>query len=130
MKGSMTVEASLIFPFCFVVIGIVCILGIYQYNQAVLKMTGYESILQTMEERKEEEGQFKELLLKRAEQAAKDRTFGLEEIKVSLKMSSTKISLSYEGSQSIIKVPMRVTVVYERIYPELTLRVLRDVGGE
>lgn len=66
MKGSMTVEASLIFPFCFVVIGIVCILGIYQYNQAVLKMTGYESILQTMEERKEEEGQFKELFIKKS----------------------------------------------------------------
>ena len=37
MKGSLTVEAAFVFPFCFLVIGIVCLLGVFLYNQAVLK---------------------------------------------------------------------------------------------
>ena len=129
MKGSLTVEASYIFPFCFVVLGIVCLLGIYQYNQAVLKMTGYECILQTMEERNQETI-FKENLLRRAEQAAKDRTCGVEDLKVSVKTTVSKISLSYEGRQSIINVPLAVKIVYERTYPELTLRLSKGMSGE
>ena len=51
MKGSVTIEAAWIFPFCFFVIAIVCCLGIYEYNQTVLKISGYECIVRTMEER-------------------------------------------------------------------------------
>ena len=53
MKGSLTVEAACIMPFCFLVITIVCVLGIYEYNQAVLQMTGYECILETVAEQPE-----------------------------------------------------------------------------
>ena len=46
MKGSLTVEASFVIPLCFLFLGVIFYLGIYQYNQAVLQMTGYECILQ------------------------------------------------------------------------------------
>lgn len=130
MKGSMTVEASYIFPFCFLVIGIVCYLGIFQYNQAVLKMTGYECILQTMEEREESEELFKENLLRRAEQSAKDRTLGVKELNVSVKMTASKISVSYSCMQKMLEVPLGVTAVYERTNPELTLRLAAGITGE
>ena len=130
MKGSLTVEASYIFSFCFLVLGIVCVLGIYQYNQAVLKMTGYECILQTMEEREQEEEIFEENLLRRAKQAAESRTLGIKNIDTSLKMTTSKISLSYECVQSVINVPIEITVVYERTYPELTLRLTKGITGE
>lgn len=130
MKGSLTVEASCIFPFCFVVIAIICYLGIHQYNQAVLEMTGYECILQTMEERNEEESVFKENLLRRARQAAADRIVGVNDLKTSLNMTASKISLSYEGTQTIFDIAFKVTVVYERVYPELTLRFTDGITGE
>lgn len=125
MKGSMTLEASYIFPFCFVVIGIVCYLGIFQYNQAVLKMTGYECILQTMEERDRNETTLKENLLQMANVAAKDRTFGVENLKTSVKITTSKISINYTGIQSMFQIPLDITVAYERIYPELTLRLTK-----
>lgn len=130
MKGSLTIEAAYIYPFCFLIIGIVCALGIYQYNRAVLEMTGYECILQTMEERELEEEIFKENLLRRVKQESADRTFGIKDLQVSLKMTPSKISINYEGIQAILDVPMEVTVVYERTYPELTLKLTRGISGE
>lgn len=130
MKGSLTIEAAYIYPFCFLIIGIVCALGIYQYNQAVLEMTGYECILQTMEERELEEEIFKENLLRRVKQEAADRTLGIKDLQVSLKMTPSKISINYKGRQTILDAPMEVTVVYERTYPELTLKLIKGIGGE
>lgn len=123
MKGSMTIEASYIFPFCFIVIGIVCFLGIFQYNQAILKMTGYECILQRIDEGEGNEEVLEENLLRSAKQAAEDRTFGLKDLKTSAKITASKISLTYHAVQSMLDIPLEVTVVYERIYPELTLRL-------
>ena len=68
MKASMTVEASFIVPICFLVIMITCYLGIFQYNQSVLKMTGYECILRTMDERELQENLLKDSLMHRAKE--------------------------------------------------------------
>ena len=127
MKGSLTVEASYVFPFCFFVIFIICQLGCYQYNQAVLKMTGYESIVRTLEERELHDDLLKEQLESRAETFALERTIGMKELDVSVKMTATKIALTYEGVQTMIESPMKVTVVYERICPEWTLRMAKGI---
>lgn len=130
MKGSMTVEASYVFPFCFLIILIVCHLGIFEYNRAVLKMTGYECILQTMELREESEKVMEENLLKRAGETAAGRVLGVRNLETKVKMTASKISVSYSGNQSILKVPFDITAVYERTYPELTLRLLSGKRGE
>ena len=130
MKGSLTVEAAYIFPFCFFVLGLISYLGIFLYNQAVLEMTGYECILRTVEERELREDIFKERLQQRAKQTASDRTFGLEELQVGLKVTSSKIVINYTGTQSVICVPIKVDVIYERTSPELTLKLLKGIGGE
>lgn len=127
MKGSLTIEASYLFPFCFFVIFIICQLGCYQYNQAVLKMTGYESIVRTMEERELNDAQIKEYLKSRAETFALERVIGIKDLEVSVKMTSTKIALTYTGIQTVIESPMEVTAVYERISPERTLRMAKGI---
>ena len=127
MKGSLTVEASYVFPFCFFVIFIICQLGCYQYNQAVLKMTGYESIVRTMEERELSDAQIKEHLKSRAETFALERVIGIKDLEVSVKMTSTKIAVTYTGIQTVIESPMEVTAVYERTCPERTLRMAKGI---
>lgn len=129
MKGSLTVEAAYIFPFCFMVIGLVSILGLFLFNQTVLEMTAYECILHTIEERNLEEETFKEHLLKRAEQVGNERTFGVKELQVSMKMTASKISLTYTGTQSVIGAPIEATAVYERTFPELTLKLKKGMAG-
>ena len=128
MKGSLTVEATFIFPFCFFAIGLICYLGVFLYNQSVLEMTGYECILQTMEERELGEEMFSQHLLQRAKQAANDRTLGLEELQTDLKITSSKIVLSYEGVQVMLGVPVEVDVIYEKTSPELTLKLIKGIG--
>ena len=128
MKGNLTIEAAYICPFCFVVLGLVSFLGISLYNQAVLEMTGYECILQTVEERELKEDDLKGQLLRRAKQAAEDRTFGVEGLQVNLKVTKTKIAINYKGTQSVIGVPINVDAVYERTSPELTLRLIKGIG--
>ena len=127
MKGSLTVEASYVFPFCFFVIFIVCQLGCYQYNQAVLKMTGYESIVRTMEERELNDKAIEEQLENLAETLAQERTIGMKNLEVTVKMTATKIVLTYAGVQTAIESPTEVTVVYERTNPEWTLRMAREI---
>ena len=128
MKGNLTIEAAYIFPFCFFVLGFVSFLGVFLYNQAVLEMTGYECILQTVEERELKEDDLKGQLLRRAKQAAEDRTFGVEGLQVNLKVTKTKIAINYKGTQSVIGVPINVDAVYERTSPELTLRLIKGIG--
>ncbi len=130
MKGSMTVEASCIFPFCFGIIGVICLLGIYQYDVAVLKMTGYECILQTLEERNLTDVQFQSQLLERAGEAGKERIFCVRELDTELKMTTSKIVLNYQGTQSVLGVPFEVTVTYHKVHPEMTLWITRGVTGE
>ncbi len=130
MKGSMTVEASYLFPFCFLMLGIVCILGVYIYNVSALQMTGYECILQTMEERSLEKEVLKEELLRRAVQAGEERTIGIEHLDVSVKMTASKVVINYTGTQSLLELPIKVTAAYQRVYPEMSLRLTRGLHGE
>ena len=130
MKGSLTIEASFIFPICFIVILLVCYFGVYQYNLAVLKTSGYESILRTMEERELEKEYFIENLLRRAKELADARTIGVKNLDVSVKVTATKILITYNGTQSVLESPMEVTATYTRIYPELMLRLEKGITGE
>lgn len=125
MKGSLTVEAALVFPFCIVVIGIVCLLGIFLYDQTVLKMTGYECILQKSGQRDLEETTLQEELQKIAEDTGKDRVLSVDDLQTTVRVTSSKIMISYSGMQKILNLPMEVSVVYERKFPELTLRLIR-----
>ena len=130
MKGSMTVEASYILPFCFLIIAIVCYLGIFQYNQAVLKATGYECILQVMDEEDLEEEILQQIIVKKAEQTAKARVLGVKELNAAVKMTASKISVTFQGRQSLFDLTLNVTAVYERTYPEMALRLLSGrMGG-
>ncbi len=130
MKGSVTVEAAYVFPFCFFLLVMVCFIGIYQYDRAVLKMTAYECILLSMEERKATDSELKETILRRAEQAGEERAIGAGQLKTELKMTASGISLSYVGKQSILNLPIEVTVWYERIHPEITLRLTEGLTGD
>ena len=130
MRGSLTVEASCIFPFCFLIIFFICYLGIYQYNLAVLKTSGYECILRSMEERELDKEFFIEHLLQRAKELADARTIGVKNLDVSVKLTSSTILLTYNGTQSVLDSPMEVTATYTRIYPELILRMERGMTGE
>lgn len=125
MKGSLTVEASLVFPFCLMVIGIVCLLGVFLYDQVVLKITGYECILQTMEQEAISEEAFLGTLKKQAEITARNRTLMLADLQADVKISTSKITLSYQGKQKLWELPINTTIVYQKVFPELTLRLTR-----
>lgn len=127
MKGSMTVEAAYIFPFCFLVLGVICYLGIFAYDQAVLRMTGYECVLQVTEQREEGDEALQTELQRLTEQTAQERILGLRDLKVSVKLTATKISMTFSGLQTMLQVPMEVSVVYDRVFPELTLRLLQGI---
>jgi len=130
MKGSLTVEAAFVFPFCFLVIGTVCMLGVFLYNQAVLKMTGYECILRTMEEREQGEEYFLENLLQRAEESGKARTLGIENLNAMVRITASKVSLKYQCVQTLLNLPIEISIVCDRVYPELSLRLMRETIGE
>lgn len=130
MKGSLTVEAACVFPICFLVIGMVWLFGIFLYNQAVLKITGYECILQSLEDREQREEVFLDNLLRRAEESGKARTLAVEELNATVKITASKISLNYQCLQTLLSIPIEVSVVCERIHPEMTLRLARRTLGE
>jgi hypothetical protein len=130
MKGSLTVEAAFVFPFCFMIIGIIYALGIFLYNQSVLKLTGYECIVQIMEDRDQKEEILLETLLQRAEETGKSRTLGIENLNAIVRITATKITLKYQCVQRILNLPMEVSVVCDRVYPEMSLRLMREIVGE
>lgn len=130
MKGSLTVEAAYIFSFCFLILGIICYLGVFEYNRTVLKMTAYECILRSMEEDYHSDDSLKEILLKRLGDALQERTLGMEDCKVVAKITATKVCVSLQGSQKVLQVPLEVTVLYERIFPERILRVKKGIVGQ
>lgn len=127
MRGSMTVEAAYLFPFCFLILGIVCYFGVFEYNRSVLKTTGYECVLHVMEQREKSDQLLQEELLRLIKQTAEERVLGMADLKVSVKFTASKISVSISGDHTMLRVPMEVTVVYERIFPELTLRLLQGI---
>jgi hypothetical protein len=126
MKGSMTVEAAFVFPFCFFVLAIIGCLGVYKYNQSVLKVSGYECVLKTMEERNLEEQIFKENFNRRMLDLAQNRTLGMKDFEVSIKMTATKLLITVKGVQRLLNLPVEVEVVYQRVHPEKTLQLLRE----
>lgn len=130
MKGSLTVEAAFVFPFCFLIIGIIYALGIFLYNQSVLKLTGYECIVQTMEDRDQKEEILLETLLQRAEETGKSRTLGIDDLNAIVRITATKITLKYQCVQRILNLPMEVSIVCDRVYPEMSLRLMREIVGE
>lgn len=130
MKGSMTIEGAYIFPFCFIIIAIVCCLGIFRYNLAVLKMTGYECILSTAGELEEDSGFLEDELLKNTGVCAGRRVLAVEDLKTTVKVTGSKISVTYSGTQSLLNVPFQVSAVYERTFPEQTLRLTKKLTGE
>ena len=130
MKGSLTVEAAFVFPFCFLIIGIIYALGIFLYNQSVLKLTGYDCIVQTMEDRDQKEEILLETLLQRAEETGKSRTLGIDDLNAIVRITATKITLKYQCVQRILNLPMEVSVVCDRVYPEMSLRLMREIVGE
>ena len=130
MKGSFTVEAALVFPFCFLVIGIVCFLGIFLYDQAVLKVTGYECIFEILKQEELSEEQMIENLQKLAEESGKNRVLAVSNLQTKVKISALKITITYIGKQKVLNLPIETTVVYEKVFPELTLRLTRRKTGE
>lgn len=130
MKGSMTVEGAYIFPFCLIIIVIVCCLGIFRYNAAVLKITGYECILNTMGDMEEENDLLEENLLRNAQRDASQRALAMKDLKASVKVTASKISVKYSGTQALLNIPLEVKVVYERTFPERTLRLTNKITGE
>ena len=126
MKGSMTVEAALVFPFCFFVLAIIGCLVVYKYNQSVLKLSGYECVVRTMEERNLEEQIFKENFSRRMLDAAQNRTLGLKDFEISIKISATKLLVKIKGVQKLLNLPVEAEVVYQRVHPERALQLLRE----
>jgi hypothetical protein len=126
MKGSMTVEAALVFPFCFFVLAIIGCLGVYKYNQSVLKLSGYECVVHTMEERNLEEQIFKENFSRRMLDAAQNRTLGMKDFEISIKISATKLLVKIKGVQKLLNLPVEAEVVYQRVHPERALQLLRE----
>ena len=53
----------------------------------------------------------------------------MKELQVSMKMTASKISLTYTGTQSVIGAPIEATAVYERTFPELTLKLKKGMAG-
>ncbi len=130
MKGSMTIEGAYVFPFGFIIIAIVCCLGIFRYNLAVLKMTGYECILSTAGELEEDNEFLEEELLKNAEVCADKRVLAVENLKTTVRVTASKIAVRYSGTQSLLNIPFEVSAVYERTFPEQTLRLTQKLTGE
>lgn len=130
MRGSLTIESAFVFPFCFMIILIVCQLGVFQYDLAVLKMTAYECILKTVEDEKLTESELLEQLQNRALSIGAERVLGVKDLNAAVKVTASKISLTFQGTHRILKIPLEVSAAYERIYPELTLRIARGVEGE
>ena len=126
MKGTMTVEAALVFPFCFFVLAIIGCLGVYKYNQSVLKLSGYECVVRTMEERNLEEQIFKENFSRRMLDAAQNRTLGMKDFEISIKISATKLLVKIKGVQKLLNLPVEAEVVYQRVHPERALQLLRE----
>lgn len=121
MKGSMTVEAAYLFPFCFFFIAAVCYLGIFLYDQAVLKLTVYECILQTADAETVSEKTLEQMI----EEKGAERMLAAEQPETKIRITGTKIHVSCRAEQTVFKLPIEAEISYERVYPELTLRFMR-----
>lgn len=125
MKGSLTVEAAFVFPFCFAVIGVICYLGVFGYNQAVLKLTAYECILQSLENRELDDKSFERELTELLQRKAEGRMLTLENIQTSVKVTGFYITAEFRAVQKMIfSQPVQAEVTYRKTYPEKVLRAV------
>lgn len=131
MKGNVTVEAAFVFPFCFAVIGAICYLGVFSYNLAVLKLTAYECISQSMEKRELDDQSFERELVRNLEKKAGERVLTLENIQVSVKITKFYITAELRAVQKMIfSQPVQADVTYKRTYPEQVLRAALTGRGK
>lgn len=124
MKGGLTIEAAWILPFCFAVIGIICCLGVYEYDCAVLKMIGCGCVLEASDSIAGNYGEKERELLETLREQAEAGTLALKNIEVTMKKTNTKILVTYRAVSDFFEIPVEVSVVYERVFPELFLRML------
>lgn len=123
MKGNVTVEAALVFPFCFALIGVVCYLGVYSYHLAMLKLTAYEGISRSLEQRSLDDQKLEREIARLLEGKAEERALALEDIRVSIKVTKFYITAELFAVQKMIfSQPVRVKVTYQRTSPERMLR--------
>lgn len=123
MKGNVTVEAACVIPFCFAVIGAVCYLGIFCYNRSVLKITAYECISQSLEKRDQDEKSFERELTRLLEEKTAERTLALENVEVSVNITSRYVTADVQAVQQMIfSQSVQTGVTCKKIYPETVLR--------
>ena len=53
----------------------------------------------------------------------------VKELNVDVKITTSKIALTFYGKQTMFNLPLEVISVYERTYPERTLRLLTGTRG-
>ncbi len=126
MKGSMTVEAAYVFPFCFFMLLLVFELGIFLYDQSVLKLTAGECVLKVMEEEKTE-SQIKEELERLILENGAERTLGTEELQVEIRSTAKRLLVTCKGEFSALGVRMETVTEYEKCSPENTLRLTKSM---
>lgn len=125
MKGNMTVEASLVFPFCLWSIGVVCCLGIFCYNLAVLKLTAYECVSHSMDLRDLEEERFERELAALLEEKAGERVLALNEIRASVSVTEYSIHADIRAVWRLLfSRSVYVGVNVKKTHPEAVLRVV------
>lgn len=129
MKGSMTIEAAYIFPLCFWILGIVCFLGIYQYDRAVLEMTAYECILKSTEQELSKDA-LKAHICQRAQESGRERTLGAKELNAEVQVTASRVSVTYHCVLNIFEIPLKVTASYEQVDPEEMLWMAGKLTGE
>lgn len=129
MRGSITVEASLIMPFCLAVIGVFSWLGVFQYNRAVMKLTACEYIVRFAEQRMQERDEFVRELTGKLEQAAEERTLALREIRASVKVTGSTVVAELNAEQRIIwSGTLNAKASYKITHPETALRIAGAAG--
>lgn len=129
MKGSMTIEAAYLFPMIFLILGIVCFLGIYQYDRAVFEMTACECILKSTEQELPE-STLKELMYERAQSAAQERALGVKQLHTEVYVTSSSVTVTYQCIMNIFEIPLKVTVSHEQVDPEQMLWTAGRLTGE
>ena len=73
------------------------------------------------------ENDFKQNLVKRAEQTAKTRVLGMKSLEVKAEITTSKILLTFYGNQAMFDLSLKITAVYEHTFPEKMLRL--SIGG-
>lgn len=123
MRGNVTVEAAFVIPFCFAAIGVICYLGIFSYNRAVLKLTAHECISKSMELRELDDQNFERELTQLLERKAAERTLALKDLMVSVKSTKFYITADFRAVQQMIfSQPVQEEVTCMKTYPEKVLR--------